>query len=72
MEQATARQQDHMPAFTLITHDIMTARRVAQYINVLWRGRIVEAGPAEELFNSENAFVSQFLAGSSRGPLGMN
>ncbi len=50
----------------------MTARRVSQYINVMWRGRIVEAGPAEELFNSENAFVSQFLAGAARGPLGMN
>ena len=29
----------------LITHDIMTARRVAEYIAVLWRGRIVESGP---------------------------
>jgi phospholipid/cholesterol/gamma-HCH transport system ATP-binding protein len=61
----------HLPAFSLITHDIMTARRVAEHISVLWRGRIVESGPAEELFNSENAFVSQFLSGQSGGPLGM-
>jgi phospholipid/cholesterol/gamma-HCH transport system ATP-binding protein len=69
-----AKEQDwpHMPAFTLITHDIMTARRVSQFINVVWRGRIVESGPADELFNSENPFVNQFLAGASRGPLGMN
>ncbi|HEV2769764.1 MAG TPA: ATP-binding cassette domain-containing protein [Solirubrobacteraceae bacterium] len=59
------------PAFTLITHDIMTARRVAEHISVLWRGRIVESGPAEQLFNSDNAFVRQFLAGESQGPLGM-
>jgi len=59
------------PAFTLITHDIMTARRVAQHISVLWKGRIVESGPAEELFDSENPFVRQFLAGESQGPLGM-
>ena len=72
MEQAREKQWEHMPAFTLITHDIMTARRVSQYINVVWRGRIVEAGPAEDLFNSENPFVNQFLAGASRGPLGMN
>jgi phospholipid/cholesterol/gamma-HCH transport system ATP-binding protein len=38
----------------------------------VWRGRIVESGPADELFNSENPFVNQFLAGASRGPLGMN
>jgi phospholipid/cholesterol/gamma-HCH transport system ATP-binding protein len=60
-----------LPAFTLITHDIMTARRVAEHISVLWKGRIVESGPAEELFNSDNAFVRQFLSGESQGPLGM-
>jgi phospholipid/cholesterol/gamma-HCH transport system ATP-binding protein len=72
MEQADTQNWPHQPAFTLITHDIMTAKRVSQFINVVWRGRIVEAGPADELFNSENAFVNQFLAGASRGPLGMN
>jgi phospholipid/cholesterol/gamma-HCH transport system ATP-binding protein len=63
--------REHMPAFCLITHDIMTARRVAEHISVLWKGRIVESGPAEELFNSDNAFVRQFLSGESQGPLGM-
>ena len=58
-------------AYTVITHDIMSARRVAEYICVLWKGRIVESGPAEELFNSDNAFVRQFLSGESQGPLGM-
>jgi phospholipid/cholesterol/gamma-HCH transport system ATP-binding protein len=57
--------------YTVITHDIMSARRVAEFISVLWKGRIVESGPAEELFNSENAFVRQFLSGESQGPLGM-
>jgi phospholipid/cholesterol/gamma-HCH transport system ATP-binding protein len=58
-------------AYTVITHDIMSARRVAEFICVLWKGRIVESGPAEELFNSDNAFVRQFLSGESQGPLGM-
>jgi phospholipid/cholesterol/gamma-HCH transport system ATP-binding protein len=58
-------------AYVVITHDIMSARRLAEYIAVLWRGRIVEAGPAGELFDSENRFVRQFLAGASDGPLGM-
>jgi phospholipid/cholesterol/gamma-HCH transport system ATP-binding protein len=59
------------PAFCIITHDIMTARRVAEHISVLWKGRIVESGPAEELFESDNPFVRQFLSGESQGPLGM-
>src|SRR3954451_11983581 len=58
-------------AYVVITHDIMSARRVAEYIAVLWKGRIVESGPAEELFNSDNQFVRQFLSGEARGPLGM-
>ena len=58
-------------AYVVITHDIMSARRVAEHISVLWKGRIVESGPAKELFNSDNAFVRQFLSGESQGPLGM-
>jgi len=58
-------------AYVVITHDIMSARRVAEHISVLWRGRIVESGPAEELFASDNPFVRQFLSGESQGPLGM-
>jgi phospholipid/cholesterol/gamma-HCH transport system ATP-binding protein len=58
-------------AYCVITHDIMSARRVAEHICVLWKGRIVESGPAQELFDSDNAFVRQFLSGEAQGPLGM-
>ena len=58
-------------SYVVITHDILSARRVAEYIAILWRGRIVESGPAAELFDSENPFVRQFLSGDSAGPLGM-
>jgi phospholipid/cholesterol/gamma-HCH transport system ATP-binding protein len=57
--------------YCVITHDIMSARRVADYIAVVWKGRIVESGPASELFNSDNQFVRQFLSGEAQGPLGM-
>jgi phospholipid/cholesterol/gamma-HCH transport system ATP-binding protein len=62
---------EHGGCYVVITHDIMSARRVAEHIAVLWKGRIVESGPAEELFASENPFVRQFLSGASAGPLGM-
>jgi phospholipid/cholesterol/gamma-HCH transport system ATP-binding protein len=57
--------------YVVVTHDIMSARRLAEYIVLLWKGRIVEAGPADELFNSDNEFVRQFMSGEPRGPLGM-
>ncbi len=72
MEEAKEKQREHLPTFAVITHDIMSARRVADYINVLWRGRIVEAGPAEDMLNSDNPFIRQFLAGESQGPLTMD
>jgi phospholipid/cholesterol/gamma-HCH transport system ATP-binding protein len=72
MDEAKERQKEHLPTFSVVTHDIMSARRVADYINVLWKGRIVEAGPAEDMLNSDNPFIRQFLAGESQGPLTMD
>ncbi|HEY2317283.1 MAG TPA: ATP-binding cassette domain-containing protein [Solirubrobacteraceae bacterium] len=72
MDEAKENQKEHLPTFCVITHDIMSARRVADYINVLWKGRIVEAGPAEDMLNSENPFIRQFLSGESQGPLTMD
>jgi phospholipid/cholesterol/gamma-HCH transport system ATP-binding protein len=72
MDEAKEKKKEHLPTFCVITHDIMSARRVADYINVLWKGRIVEAGPAEDMLNSENPFIRQFLSGESQGPLTMD
>jgi phospholipid/cholesterol/gamma-HCH transport system ATP-binding protein len=58
--------------YIVVTHDIASARRIGEYIALLWRGRIVEAGDAEKMFSSENPFVRQFLSGSAEGPLGMD
>ena len=58
--------------YIVVTHDIASARRIGEYIALLWRGRIVEAGDAERMFSSENAFVRQFLSGSAEGPLTMD
>ena len=62
---------EHGGTYVVITHDIASARRIAEYIAVLWQGKIVEAGAARDMFASENAFVRQFLEGEPAGPLGM-
>jgi len=62
----------HGGTYLVVTHDIASARRIGQYIALLWRGRIVEAGDAERMFSSENPFVRQFLSGAAAGPLGMD
>ena len=58
--------------YMVISHDLGTARRIADFIAVLWKGRIVESGPSSELFDSDNEFVSQFLNAEIIGPLAMD
>jgi phospholipid/cholesterol/gamma-HCH transport system ATP-binding protein len=55
----------------VITHNMML-RRVSDYVAVLWKGKVIAAGLAEEMFGSDDPFIRQFLAGESRGPLGMD
>jgi phospholipid/cholesterol/gamma-HCH transport system ATP-binding protein len=57
--------------YIVITHDIASARRIGEYLAVLWKGRIVQSGDREAMFTSNNPFVRQFLAGADEGPLGM-
>jgi len=57
--------------YIVITHDISAARKIGEYLAVLWKGMIVQSGDREAMFTSDNPFVRQFLAGAERGPLGM-
>ena len=58
--------------YIVVTHNIASARQIGEYIALLWRGRIVEAGDAQRMFASDNPFVRQFLSGSAEGPLTMD
>jgi len=64
--------EDQGGTYVLVTHDMLSARRIGEYIALLWKGKIVANGPADELFSSDDPFVRQFLHGESRGPLGMD
>jgi phospholipid/cholesterol/gamma-HCH transport system ATP-binding protein len=57
--------------YVVITHDILSARRIASYLVILWQGKVVEQGPAQKLFESEHPFTKQFLSGNPQGPLSM-
>jgi phospholipid/cholesterol/gamma-HCH transport system ATP-binding protein len=55
----------------VVTHNIALARLISDYAAVLWRGRIVIAGPSDEVWNAPDPFVQQFLTGDTVGPLDM-
>jgi phospholipid/cholesterol/gamma-HCH transport system ATP-binding protein len=63
---------EHKGTYMLVTHDIRTARKVSDYVGLIWKGQVVHYGEAEEAFANEDPFVRQFLAGDSAGPLGMD
>jgi phospholipid/cholesterol/gamma-HCH transport system ATP-binding protein len=56
----------------IVTHHIASARQIADYIGLLFRRRLVSFGPAQDMFDSENPVVKQFLAGATEGPIGMS
>jgi len=56
----------------VITHNIALARRIGEHVSVLWQGKVLASGPADEIFASEDPFIRQFLRSETSGPLSMD
>ena len=52
-----------------ITHDMASARRIADRIAMLYDGHIVWHGPVDDIAGRGNPFVDQFVNGRSDGPI---
>ncbi|MFA4829883.1 MAG: ABC transporter ATP-binding protein [Thermodesulfovibrionales bacterium] len=52
-----------------ITHDMHSAYKIADRIAMLYQGRIIEIGTPDEIKNTGNAIVRQFITGSAVGPI---
>jgi phospholipid/cholesterol/gamma-HCH transport system ATP-binding protein len=52
-----------------VTHDMNSAYKIADRIAMLHQGRIIEEGTPEEIRNSSNPMVQQFIQGRAQGPL---
>lgn len=52
-----------------ITHDMVSAYKIADKIAMLYEGRIQEVGTPDEIKSSVNPIVQQFITGSSVGPI---
>jgi phospholipid/cholesterol/gamma-HCH transport system ATP-binding protein len=52
-----------------ITHDMKSAYRIADTIAMLYNGVIVASGSPEEIKNTSDPVVRQFIEGSAKGPI---
>jgi phospholipid/cholesterol/gamma-HCH transport system ATP-binding protein len=53
----------------VITHDMVSAYKIADKIAMLYEGKIIEEGTPEEIENSQNEIVQQFIHGKAQGPI---
>lgn len=54
-----------------ITHDMASARKIADRIAMIYEGKIIWQGPRDEIDSSGNAHVDQFIHGRADGPIKM-
>ena len=54
-----------------ITHDLASARKIANRIAMIHQGRIIWAGPVAEIDSSGSEHVDQFINGRAEGPIQM-
>lgn len=54
-----------------ITHDMASARKIADRIAMLHKGKMIWTGKASEVENSGNPYVDQFIHGRAQGPITM-
>lgn len=52
-----------------ITHDIRSARRIADKVAFLYQGQIVWQGTVADMDTTDNPFVYQFINGNADGPI---
>ncbi len=55
-----------------ITHDMASARKIADKIAMIFKGEIIWEGEAKDVDNSGSAFVDQFIHGRAEGPIEMD
>ena len=52
-----------------ITHDMASARQIADKIAMLYKGKIIWQGTVKDMDKTDNPYVQQFIHGCSHGPI---
>ncbi|SOC24329.1 ABC transporter ATP-binding protein [Thalassospira xiamenensis] len=55
-----------------ITHDMASARKIADRVAMLYQGKIIWDGPVSEIDKADNPYLQQFVSGDIEGPLDLD
>lgn len=55
-----------------ITHDMASARKIADHVAMIYEGKIIWYGKVSDLDHSDNPYVEQFIHGRADGPITKN
>ncbi len=53
----------------VVTHDMVSAYKIGSRIAMLYDGKIIEEGSPDEIKNTNNLTVKQFITGAAKGPI---
>lgn len=62
-------QSKLMTTAVAVTHDMTSAYKIADRVAMLYKGKIIEVGTPEEIKNTKNPVVRQFITGAAVGPI---
>ncbi|MDA8184326.1 MAG: ABC transporter ATP-binding protein [Actinomycetota bacterium] len=65
-------QRESGATFFIITHNIQSVMRTADYMGLLFRSRLVAFGSKAEMSTTADPIVTQFLQGRAEGPIAMD
>ena len=71
-ELVVTAQKETGATFFIITHNISSVMRTAEFMGVLFRSNLVKFASKPEMLESDNPIIQQFLAGRPQGPIGMD
>lgn len=52
-----------------VTHDMTSAYKIADRMAMLYNGKIIAVGTPDEIKNTKDPIVKQFITGASKGPI---
>lgn len=71
-ELARRLQEETGTTYVIITHNIPSVMRIADYVGVLFRSGLVKFASKQVMAASDDPIIRQFIAGCLTGPIGMD